>query len=153
MNGRPGGQVPTHGRRFDTLSIPNHTPGIKCFVFWDGVSSYFSCVASFFCVCHVSILVPPGLGGQGTDMAEDSTHRVSQTTLLPSNVVFWDVCRLISRVTLLFSVCVSILVPPAYGTSILLHTNETFHKLLREFVYPKEQFTRRDVLFHRERSN
>ena len=50
----------TRGRRFDTPSVPNHTLGIKCVVFWDGVSSYFSCVASFFCVC-VSILVGPAL--------------------------------------------------------------------------------------------
>jgi len=48
----------TRGRKFDTPSVPNHTLGIKCVVFWDGVSFYFSCVASFFCVC-VSILVGP----------------------------------------------------------------------------------------------
>ena len=52
------GRAPTCGWRFNTPSVPNHTLGIKCVVFWDGVSSYFSCVASFFCVC-VSILVPP----------------------------------------------------------------------------------------------
>jgi len=48
----------TGGQKFDILSVPNHTLGIKCVVFWDGVSSYFLCVTSFFCVC-VSILVPP----------------------------------------------------------------------------------------------
>ena len=46
----------TRGWGFGTPSVPNHTLGIKFVVFWDGVLSYFSCVASFFCVC-VSILV------------------------------------------------------------------------------------------------
>jgi len=56
MNGRLGGH--RHVAEDSTQSVPNHTLGIKCVVFWDGVSSYFSCVASFFCVC-VSDLVGP----------------------------------------------------------------------------------------------
>jgi len=46
-------------------------------------------------------------------MAEDSTHWVSQTTLLASNVLcFGIVCHFISHVSLLFSVCVCLFLFP-----------------------------------------
>ena len=48
----------TRERRFDTLIDPKPYSWHQCVVFQDGVTLFFPCVVSFFCVC-VSFLVGP----------------------------------------------------------------------------------------------